>query len=145
MRAAKAEQAKFLVLAIDDVEASVRAAAMVRKHFPNLTLLARARNRYHAHLLMEVGVKIIVRETLFSSLRLAADLLRKLGLSAQETTSTVEMFQKYDEALLQRQFAVFRDENKLIQTSKEAAKELEQLLTEDHSSEAIASAEEPIS
>ena len=145
LRAAKAEQAKFLVLAIDDVEASVRAAAMVRKHFPNLTILARARNRYHAHLLMELGVKVIVRETLFSSLRLAADLLQKLGLSAQETTSTVEMFQTYDEALLQRQFAVFRDENKLIQTSKEAAKELEQLLTEDHSSEAIATAGEPVS
>ena len=135
MRAAKAEQAKFLVLAIDDVEASVRAAAMVRKHFPNLTILARARNRYHAHLLMELGVKIIVRETLFSSLRLAADLLQKLGLSAQETTSSIDTFQKYDEALLQRQFAVFRDENKMIQTTKEAAEELRHLFEEDSQSD----------
>ena len=41
------------------------------------------------------------------------------------------MFQNYDQVLLDRQYAVFRDEEKLVQTSKEAAEELEQLLQED--------------
>ena len=83
LRAAKAEQSKFLVLAIDHMEASVRTAEMVRKHFPNLTMLARARNRHHAHLLREQGVQIVVRETYFSSLKMAEDLLEKLGLQQQ--------------------------------------------------------------
>ena len=131
LRAAKAEQSKFLVLAIDNVEASVRTAEMVRKHFPNLVILARARNRYHAHLLQEQGVEIVVRETYFSSLKLAEDLLEKLGLQPEEIARLVQTFEKHDAELLERQFAVFRDEAKLVQTSKEAAEELEQLLQED--------------
>lgn len=131
LRAAKAEQSKFLVLAIDHVEASVRTAEMVRKHFPNLTILARARNRYHAHLLREQGVELVVRETYFSSLKMAEDLLEKLGLQPQAIAHLVETFEKHDKVLLDRQFAVFRDEAKLVQTSKEAAEELELLLQED--------------
>ncbi|HEX5340277.1 MAG TPA: monovalent cation:proton antiporter-2 (CPA2) family protein [Gammaproteobacteria bacterium] len=131
LRAAKAGQARFLVLAVDDVEASVRTAEMVRKHFPNLLILARARNRRHAHLLMELGVRIVVRETFYSGLKLAKELLRELGLAPDDIQRTVTVFQKHDEILLKRQFAVFRDETKLIQTSKEAARELEQLLQED--------------
>jgi len=131
LRAAKAEQSKFLVLAIDGVEASVRTAEMVRKHFPDLKVLARARNRYHAHLLREQGVEVVVRETLYSSLKLTQELMQELGLQEQDIAHTMAMFQKYDEELLKRQYAVFRDEDKLVQTSKEAAEELEQLLQED--------------
>lgn len=133
LRAAKADQAKFLVLAIDDVEASVRCAEVVRKHFPKLTILARARNRRHAHLLMELGVETVIRETYYSSIRLSEVLLVKLGLKPAEVAQALSTFQEYDEALLKRQYAVFRDETKMIQTSKEAAAELEQLLTEDRS------------
>ncbi|HET7922791.1 MAG TPA: monovalent cation:proton antiporter-2 (CPA2) family protein, partial [Gammaproteobacteria bacterium] len=98
LRAARAGEARFLVLAVDDVEASVRTAEIVRKHFPELVVLARARNRRHAHLLMELGVRIIVRETLYSGLKLAKDLLREFGLSQQDIQNTVALFQKHDEA-----------------------------------------------
>ncbi|HEY3644803.1 MAG TPA: monovalent cation:proton antiporter-2 (CPA2) family protein [Gammaproteobacteria bacterium] len=131
LRAAKAEQAKFLVLAIDGIEASVKAAEMVRKHFPELTVLARARNRHHMHLLREQGVQVIVRETYYSSLHLAEDLLQRLGMERAAVEKLVATFEKHDHALLDRQFAVFRDEEKLVQTSKQAAEELEQLLQED--------------
>ena len=68
LRAAGAEQADLLVLAIDDVEASVRTAQMVQRHFPRLRVIARARNRQHAFRLMEAGVDTIRRETFASSL-----------------------------------------------------------------------------
>ena len=47
------------MLAIDDVEASVRTAELARRHFPRLRILARARNRQHAFRLMEAGVSEI--------------------------------------------------------------------------------------
>ena len=131
LRAAKADHARFLVLAIDGIEASVKTAEMVRKHFPGLTVLARARNRHHMHLLREQGVQVTVRETYYSSLRLAEDLLQRLGMEKAAVQKLVAMFEKHDTALLDRQFAVFRDEEKLVQTSKQAAEELEQLLQED--------------
>ena len=131
LTAAKAGQSKFLVLAIDELEASVRAAEMARKHFPNLTVLARARNRHHAHLLREQGVQIVVRETYYSSLHLAEELLEQLGMEQTAVQHLVEIFVEHDKALLDRQFAVFRDDEKLAQTSKEAAEELRLLLEED--------------
>ncbi|HEV2332297.1 MAG TPA: NAD-binding protein [Gammaproteobacteria bacterium] len=140
LRAAKAEQSRFLVLAVDSVEGSVRTAEMVRKHFPNLTVLARARNRYHAQLLREQGVGIVVRETYYSSIKLSEDLLLALGLAPEDIARTVETFEKHDAALLDRQFAVFRDEAKLAQTSKEAAEELQLLLQDDRNADADAAA-----
>jgi len=48
LRAAGADKAQILVLAIDDVEASLRTAENTRRHFPKLKIYARARNRFHA-------------------------------------------------------------------------------------------------
>src|SRR5574337_83593 len=135
LRAAHVEQARVFVLAIDDVAASVRTAEMVRKHFPQVQIYARARNRHHTHLLTELGVKSIVRETLYSSLKLTEAVLEGLGQPAHETRELLDKFQHYDEQLLQRQYAVFRDEIKYIQTTKEAAEELKRLFAEDRHSE----------
>lgn len=131
LRAAGAANAKIFVLAIDDVEASMRTARVVRRNFPHLTIYARARNRYHAHLLMELGVTYIVRETLLSSLDLTAKLLGGLGIAEREARRTLDLFSRHDEETLKRQFAVFRDEDRLIQTSREAAEELESLFEAD--------------
>jgi monovalent cation:proton antiporter-2 (CPA2) family protein len=138
LRAAHVEQAKVFVLAIDDVAASVRTAEVVRKNFPQVRIYARARNRHHTHLLTELGVTNIVRETLYSSLKLTEAVFEGLGQPAHETRALLERFQQYDEALLKRQFAVFRDESKLIQTTKEAAAELQRLFEEDNQSKPVA-------
>src|SRR3546814_17065429 len=55
LRAAQADKARMLVLAIPDVEASLRTAQTVRRHFPNLRIFAAAVNRQHALSLMEMG------------------------------------------------------------------------------------------
>lgn len=131
LRAAGAADARIFVLAIDNVAASVRTAEIVRHNFPQLTIYARARNRYHAHLLMELGISHIVRETLLSSFELTAQVLGGLGISEKESRRTLEIFGRHDEETLKRQFAVFRDEDRLIQTSREAAAELETLFEAD--------------
>lgn len=131
LRAAGAADAKVFVLAIDDVEASVRTAEIVRRRFPNLTIYARARNRHHAHLLTELGVTHIVRETLLSSIDLTSKVLGGLGVSEHEAKRTLDIFLRHDEDTLKRQYAVFRDEDRLIQTSRDAARELESLFEAD--------------
>lgn len=131
LRAAGAADAGIFVLAIDNVEASVRTVEMVRRHFPHLTIYARARNRHHAYLLMELGVVHIVRETLLSSFDLTAQVLGGLGISEREARRTLDIFHRYDEETLKSQFAVFRDEDRLIQTSRDAAARLETLFEAD--------------
>ncbi len=129
--AANTREAQVFVLAIDDIEASVRTAEMVRKHFPKLKILARARNRFHSYRLMDVGVDYIIRETLVSALELAEKVLVSTGISAWDAKSTIEQFRAHDERTIKRQHAVYHDETQLIQTSRQAAKELQGIFESD--------------
>jgi len=129
--AAGAERARLFVLAIDDVEASIRTAQTVRRHFPGLAVYARARNRFHAHRLMDLGVALIERETLRGSLDLARQVLEAVGMAGREAQQLVARFQAHDEQTLRRQHAVYHDETQMIQTTRQAAEELQGLLESD--------------
>ena len=131
LRAAHAENAEVFVLAIDDVEASIRTVELIRKHFPHLIILARARNRQHAFRLLDLGVHYNIRETFGSSLELSVEVLKALGLSKLKANETVQRFRAHDEASLLRQHAVQDDEKKLIQTGRESAEQLLQLFETD--------------
>jgi voltage-gated potassium channel Kch len=131
LRAAHIEQARIFVLAVDDVESSLKIAETVKRNFPKVEIYARARNRHHVHMLMDLGVKIFVREAYYSSLRLAEQVLCGLGLDQAEVAASVEKFTEYDEAALIRQHAIHHDETRLIQSVKEAAEELQGLFEAD--------------
>ncbi|CAO3422202.1 monovalent cation:proton antiporter-2 (CPA2) family protein [Azospirillum doebereinerae] len=131
LRAAGADKARILVVALAEMEESLRVVEMARRHFPNLTVFVRARNRWHVHQLMDRGVDNIVRETFDSSLRLTAGVLRELGVEEAEVTRSLETFRAHDERTLIRQHAVHHDEGRLIQTSKQAAEELQSLFEAD--------------
>jgi len=131
LRAAGAETASVFVLAIDDVEASLRTAELVREQFPRLKLLARARNRQHTFALKDLGVRYIIRETLGSSLEMAATVLETLGENATSARAAVRKFRQHDEATLEAQYAVKEDESKFLAASREAAQQLEKLFEAD--------------
>jgi monovalent cation:proton antiporter-2 (CPA2) family protein len=131
LRAAHAENAEIFVLAVDDIEASIRTAELVRKHFPHLKIFARARNRQHAFRLMDLGVEYNVRETLASSLEMSVEVLQALGLSKLRAIETAQRFRVHDEASLLQQHAVKDDEKKLIQTGRESAEQLLHLFETD--------------
>lgn len=131
LEAAGAARAEVFVLATDDIDVSVRTAELVRKHFPHLKLLARARNRQHAVRLMDLGVRYIVRETYLSSLDIAQHALEALGMPRTEAAASIERFEEHDTKTLQRQREAHDDEQKLIQSAQLAARELEQLFEAD--------------
>jgi monovalent cation:proton antiporter-2 (CPA2) family protein len=134
LRAAGAQSARVLVLAIDDVDASVRTAAVVREQFPQLRILARARNRQHAFALMDVGVTEVIRETYASSLEVAAAVLEALGETPASAREAVRRFRQYDQKTLQAQYQVKEDEQKFLATSLAAAQQLERLFEADKAS-----------
>lgn len=131
LNAANAAQAEVFVLAIDNVEASIKTAQLVKRHFPHLKIYARARNRHHAYRLLDVGVERIVRETFLSSLDLAESVLWGLGVNREVAARAVQRFREYDEALLRRQYQFHQDEEQLIASTKEAAEELERVFEQD--------------
>lgn len=131
LQAARAGEARLFVLAIDDVEASVKTAALVRRHYPNLPILARARNRVHYFHLRDLGVKLIYRETFPSSLEVAHQALLRLGLGVAAAERAVTLFKQHDEAQLEVQLAMRHDEAQLIQNSQQAAEQLKELFETD--------------
>ncbi len=131
MRAAGAETARVLVIALDDMDGSLKTAQMVKRKFPHLAVVARARNRHHVHLLMAAGVEHIIRETFFSSLRLTELALEQLGLSSEQAARAVELFRAHDERILTETYAVANDESQLIQSAQQAAQELRDLMESD--------------
>lgn len=128
LESAQVGSAKVFVLAIDDVERSLQVAELVRRHYPKLTIVARARNRFHAYRLLDLGVTLQQREALLSSIQIGREVLNGLGVEAADITRTVERFVEHDEKLLARQRAVYHDEQQLIQTSREARAELASIL-----------------
>ena len=137
LRAAKAEAAKVMVLAIDDIEASIRTAETVVKHFPHLKIFARARNRQHAYRLMDLGITTLRRETFLSSLDLAREVLTGLGMAPAEAVKTVETFRAHDERRLFEHYTHHTDDDKMRALAKAGAKELEEMFARD-------AAEDPI-
>jgi glutathione-regulated potassium-efflux system ancillary protein KefC/glutathione-regulated potassium-efflux system protein KefB len=131
LRAAHAENAEIFVLAIVDVEASVKTAELIRKHFPHLKIFARARNRQHAFRLMDLDVRYAIRETLVSSLEMSEKVLETLGLSKSKAVETVRQFRAHDEATMAKQQAVKDDETKFLQTTRESAEQLLHLFEAD--------------
>lgn len=130
--AAKVGSAKLFILAIDNVEESLKTAELVRRHFPNLPIFARARNRFHVYKLLDMGIEIISRETLASSLEMARKTIEFLGTPTIEAGKMVEKFRNYDEEYLKKQYAVYQNEADLIETAKQARADLESLFENDN-------------
>jgi CPA2 family monovalent cation:H+ antiporter-2/glutathione-regulated potassium-efflux system protein KefB len=131
LRAAGAEQARLLIIALDHPEDTLRTLEVARRAFPQLKILARARNRRHAYLLMDRGVDGLVRETFHSSLKLAEEALEVLGVPPEEAARSVALFRDHDERNLRETLAIYRDEQQLIQSTQQATEELTALFEAD--------------
>jgi Kef-type K+ transport system membrane component KefB/voltage-gated potassium channel Kch len=111
LHAAQLREAKVFVLAIDDVEASLRTAELVRRHFPHVQIVARARNRFHASRLMDLGIQRQIRETLPASFEMARWTLELLHEPPALAEQLVSRFARHDAELLARQQAIAHDES----------------------------------
>jgi voltage-gated potassium channel Kch len=131
LRAAGAEQATLLVVALDNMEDVLRVVEVAKRNFPQLKIMARARNRRHAYLLMDRGVDGLVRDTFYSSLKLAEDSLVALGITPEDAARSVELFRAHDEQSLLDTHAIYRDEKQLIQNTQQATEELMALFEAD--------------
>lgn len=131
LQAAGAARAKYLVLAIDDVSQSLATVRVVKDHFPDLKIFARARNRGHAFDLLDLGVKFIKRETFDSSVEFVADLLVDRGMPREKVDKLVVKFKRHDELMLLEQYKVRGDDKTMVSVSKQGVVQLERVLRED--------------
>jgi glutathione-regulated potassium-efflux system ancillary protein KefC len=131
MRTAGATTARVLVLAIDDVAQSVEVARMAREHFPDLTIVARARNVQHYFDLLELGVTLIERETLDSALMSARSVLEQLGWQPHQARTLAMRFRRHNIEQLHLLAPHRGDEARLIAAAKQGRQQLETLFAQE--------------
>lgn len=134
--AAGAHSARAFVLAIDDVDASLRAAEIVKARYPNLPIYARARNRAHAHRLLDIGVNKLQRATFLSAIDITRALLMGLGVPSREAERITHTFRSHDERRLIEDYQDASDLEKLQERARSDVKTLEKLFEEDAAEEA---------
>ncbi|MET0351691.1 MAG: glutathione-regulated potassium-efflux system protein KefC [Rhizobacter sp.] len=126
LRTAGADKARIIVVAIDDVDKSLKTVDVVREHFPHLTVVARARNVTHYYGLRQRGVTIIERETLDSALMSGRSVLELLGMERHQARNLALRFRRHTIDLLEEMTPHLGDQTKLIALSKKGRQQLEQ-------------------
>jgi len=130
LRSAGAARIRIFVVAINGVEASLRMVRLVRKHYPEARVFARARDRRHAWQLIDLGAEAL-RETFCSSLEIGREVLVALGMDREQAEDRARRFREWDESLLEQQRLLQDDEDALLQATRDARRELDVLFEAD--------------
>jgi len=131
LRIAGAARARVLVVAVDGIEPCLELVDIARENFPNLTIVARARNVQHWYQLNERGVRFIERETLDAALMSGRSVLEVMGLEPHRARTLAMRFRHHSVQQLHALAPHFRDESKLISLARAGRQQLEQLFAQE--------------
>ncbi len=132
LEAAGAARADFLIIALNDPAATSRLAATAAKHFPNLRVIARARDMRHSFELRDLGVEIIERETFQSALALGRATLAAVGADAERAARAIQSFAEHDNVVQAKLYAVHKsDPDAHVSVSNELRDQFDRTLRED--------------
>ena len=131
LRTAGAAQAKILVLSVDDVEQSLKIVDVVRENFPQLQIVARARDVTHWNALRDRGVMRVERELFESSLRSARTVLELLGQPLEATQLAAERFRQHNLALFEQMYPHRNNREKFIAVARQGRLQLEAQMAQE--------------
>lgn len=90
------ENARLLVIAIDNREQALSIARFAREVNPNIDIVARAYDRLHTFDLYQAGANEIVRETFDAAIRAGKRALERLGMSRGDAEKVGKIFYRHD-------------------------------------------------
>ncbi|MDV7138779.1 monovalent cation:proton antiporter-2 (CPA2) family protein [Maribacter sp. TH_r10] len=131
LEAAGIADAKILICAIDNPNVTKQVTKLVKSKYPHVELMIRAKNRYDAYELLNMGIENIYRESLETSLTLAKDVLSKMGFRKYTLNRQVQKFIKYDEDILRRLATEPKDDKNYIFKARQELEQQEKFLNED--------------
>lgn len=134
LHSAGAAHAKLLVIALDDVAASIQLGELAQEHFPHLKIVARARNVSHYIQLRQLKIRHIERETFESALRIGRRALEHLGVAPYEARERADRFRQHNVQALEELLPVFGDEGRRLSLAKAGRAQLEAQFAQDMAS-----------
>ena len=136
LQAAHADHARLLIVAIDDVEASLRLVDAVHENFPKLSIVARARNVGHYAALRKRGVTVVERETFEGAIALGRAALVELGIRPFEARERADVFRRHNVQSLEEILPHWASEEKRRAMTRTARAQLEEQMRRDFASRA---------
>ncbi|MGH1440639.1 MAG: cation:proton antiporter [Cellvibrionaceae bacterium] len=131
LEAAGIHKATTLLVTIESAEKAELVIKMVREHYPELNIIARAYNRVNYLKLVAAGANTVIREIFPASLEAAKETLSALGFTNSQAIRTVDIFRDHDESLLEKALEHHNNLDKVIEIGVQGRKELEELFTQD--------------
>ena len=131
LESAGIEEAKILVCSIDNPDIAVPFAKVLIKKYPHLKLMFRAKNRNDAYELLDLGIHDVYRESLDTSVKMAADVLTNMGHRKYTVHRQSQKFIQYDEEMLRKLTERPKDTKEYIFKVREEIKKQEEQLEED--------------
>jgi len=136
LRAAGADEAKLLIVAVDDPDKAMEIVETAQKHFPKLKIISRSISWINHYEMMDKNIQGVYREFFDSALRLAADALSFMGYRSYQVQRALKKFRRHDEKHLIN-LAKSRHETKsYIKVRRQAIEDLEKMILEDIENEA---------
>ena len=130
LQSAGASKAKLIIIAIDNTEKRLELIQTIKKHFPNLRMLVRAKDRFDAYDQMNAGMLHVYRETIDTALRVGVDVMSLLGHRKYSSQRAARTFLKIDEQNLKK-LASIQDKEEYILSAKADIEELEKMIQAD--------------
>jgi monovalent cation:proton antiporter-2 (CPA2) family protein len=131
LKKAGIENARVLLVAIDNGEEITEVVKLVQYEFPNVKIIARARNRMHAIELSKLGVSYFVREVFDSALSASKEVLKAYGYTQGQADNMATIFSEHDTKMLERVIQENLGIPEMIRTTEQGREELQQLFEED--------------
>jgi glutathione-regulated potassium-efflux system ancillary protein KefC len=131
LRSAGAAQAKVLVIAVDDMEQSLKIAELAREHFPQARVVARARHVRHYFGLRNLGVELIERETFDAALNSGRSVMEVLGLEPHAARKLAWRFRQHNIEQLEQMLPLQHDTGALLAAARQARLQLEALMAQE--------------
>jgi voltage-gated potassium channel Kch len=131
LKAAGAEEAKLLIIAVDDPAKTIEIVETAKKNFPHLQILARSHSYLDAYELFDLGVEQVYRETFDTALRIGADALTIMGQRAYKAQRASLSFRKHNERFIKEMASHRKDHIEWIRRLKQRIEDIEQIMTDE--------------
>ncbi|TNF45773.1 MAG: potassium transporter [Bacteroidetes bacterium] len=123
------KHAKLVILSMAEYDEALKVADYLKKNYPHVKILARAKDIYHAFEFFKRNVNIVQREVFDSAAELGEKALVQLGFSRYEAYRATRTFKHHEKQVLLDLYALWKeDENRFIQETRRFSEQLSEML-----------------
>ncbi|HPE77719.1 MAG TPA: monovalent cation:proton antiporter-2 (CPA2) family protein [Draconibacterium sp.] len=123
------KNAKIVILSMAEYDEALKVADYIKKNHPQIKILARAKDIYHAFEFFKRNVQTVQQEVFDSAAELGQKALIHLGYSKYEAYRSIRTFKHHEKEVLHDLYELWKeDDKKFIQETRRFSEQLSEIL-----------------